>query len=257
MTFSPSSVRVAAAVVAALAIAATADAGTDPAITRAVADLGRSEADRARDATSKPADVLQFFGLEPGMQVIDLFGGGGYYSELVASVVGPTGGVTLHDNQAYLPYVGEELETRFADGRLGSVIRIVSEADNLQLPANSADMILMVMCYHDLYYVDDGWPEIDRKIFWDQVLAALKPGGMLAVIDHVAEPGTGSSAAQKLHRIDMDFAKHDIEAAGFVFVAESEVLRNPNDDHTLVVFDPAIRRKTDRFVYKFKKLEGP
>lgn len=243
------------AVIVTIGYAIVAAAGSDEAIDRAVADPGRSDADRTRDATSKPAEVLNFFGLEPGMVVIDLFGGGGYYTELVATVVGPTGSVYLHNNQAYLPYVGEELETRFANDRLSGIIRIVAEADDLQLPEGRADMVLMVMSYHDLYYVDDGWPEIDRKLFWKQVLAALKPGGTLAVVDHVAESGTGSAAAQELHRIDMDFAKNDIEAAGFVFEAASDVLRNPDDDHSLLVFDPAIRRHTDRFVYRFKKPE--
>ena len=232
-----------------------AHASSNEAIDRAVANPERSDADRTRDATSKPAEVLKFFGLEPGMVVVDLFGGGGYYTEIVASVVGPTGGVYLHNNQAYLPYVGDELETRFADDRLSGIIRIVSEADDLELPEGRADMVLMVMSYHDLYYVDEGWPEIDRPRFWRQVLAALKPGGTLAVVDHVAESGSGSTAVQALHRIDMDYAKKDIEAAGFVFEAESDVLRNPDDDHSLLVFDPAIRRHTDRFVYRFKKPE--
>lgn len=163
----------------------------------------------------------------------------------------------MHNNQAYMPYVGEELETRFADGRLAGVVRFVAETDDLGLPKGGADMILMVMCYHDLYLVDKGWPEIDRKKFWDQVLSALKPGGTLAIIDHVAESGTANEAVQDLHRIDKDFAKRDIEAAGFVFEAEADVLRNPDDDHSLLVFDPEIRRKTDRFVYRFRKPESP
>jgi predicted methyltransferase len=226
------------------------------AIEMAVAHDGRLESDLARDATSKPAEVLAFFGLEPGMTVIDLFGGGGYYSELAAHVVGPEGQVTMHNNQAYIPFVEEELGKRFTDDRLSQVRRIVTEVDNLELPEASADMILMIMSYHDLYFVDEeSWPEIDRELFWQQVFAALKPGGTLAVVDHVADAGTGSDAVQELHRIDKDFAKADIEAAGFVFEAESDVLRNPDDDHSLVVFDPSIRRKTDRFVYRFRKPE--
>ena len=132
-------------------------------------------------------------------------------------------------------------------------MRLVTEADDLGLPEEDADVILMIMCYHDLYFVDKSWPEIDRKLFWEQVYAALKPGGTLAVVDHVAEAGTGSGAVQKLHRIDKDFAKKDIASMGFVFDSESDVLRNPDDDHTLIVFDPQIRRKTDRFVYRFTK----
>jgi len=223
------------------------------AVDKAVAATERLESDHTRDVTSKPAAVLEFFGLEPGMVVIDLFGGGGYYTELAARVVGETGKVYFHNNKAYIPFVEQELGARFADDRLEEVVRLVSETDQLGLPEASADMVLMIMCYHDLYFVDKSWPEIDREHFWEQVYATLKPNGTLAVVDHVAEAGTGSTAVQTLHRIDKDYAKTDIEAAGFVFEAESQVLYNPDDDHTLSVFDPQIRRKTDRFVYRFKK----
>jgi len=242
------------ALAAAILVASTVPAAdADTAIASAVANPGRTEADRVRDTTSKPSDVLSFFGVEPGMTVVDLFGGGGYYTELLSYVVGKRGTVYYHTNKAYLEYIGDELKARMAGDHLGNVIQLVTEADALGLPAGKADLVLMVMCYHDLYYVDEGWPEIDRDAFWKQVRAALKPGGTLAVVDHVAASGTGSSAAQTLHRIDKDFAKQDIEAAGFVFVEESDVLRNPADDHSLLVFDPKIRRKTDRFVYKFRK----
>jgi predicted methyltransferase len=223
------------------------------AVDKAVTAKERLESDHSRDVTSKPATVLEFFGLEPGMVVIDLFGGGGYYTELAVRVVGDTGKVYFHNNKAYIPFVEKELGARFADDRLDEVVRMVSETDQLGLPEASADMVLMIMCYHDLYFVDKSWPEIDRKHFWEQVYSALKPNGTLAVVDHVAQADTGSTAVQTLHRIDKDYAKTDIEAAGFVFEAESQVLYNPDDDHTLSVFDPEIRRKTDRFVYRFKK----
>jgi predicted methyltransferase len=234
-------------------IATAVEITANQAIIKAISTDERSDADHKRDTTSKPAQVLEFFGLESGMVVIDLFGGGGYYTELAARVVGDEGKVYHHTNHAYIPFIESELELRFANERLAGVTRLLSEADDLGLPEGEADMVLMVMCYHDLFLVDEGWPEIDRELFWKQVRAALKPGGTLAVVDHVAKAGTGSSEVQKLHRIDKDFAKTDIEAAGFVFEAESDVLRNPDDNHSLIVFNPEIRRKTDRFVYKFTK----
>jgi predicted methyltransferase len=236
-----------------ISLAWAAEVNTSNHIANAIATEGRPETDLTRDTTSKPAEVLEFFGLKPGDVVIDLFGGGGYYTEIAARVVGGEGKVYFHNNKAYIPFVEKELDVRFADHRLDDVVRMVTEADDLGLPEEQADMVLMVMCYHDLYVIDTGWPEIDRELFWKQVFAALKPGGTLAVVDHVAEAGTGSSAAQSLHRIDEDYAKKDIEAAGFLFEAESDALRNPEDDHTLIVFDPEIRRKTDRFVYKFTR----
>jgi len=223
------------------------------AIAKAVAAEGRSEADQKRDTTSKPAQVLEFFGLKPGMTVIDLFGGGGYYTELAARAVGDAGKVYYHTNHAYLPFIEAELEMRFSDDRLDGVVRIVSETDDMRLPEATADLMLMVMCYHDLYVSGEDWPAIDRERFWRQIYAAIKPGGVLGVVDHIAAPDTGSTAAQTLHRIDKSFAKADIQSVGFVFEAESGVLRNPDDDHTLIVFNPEIRRRTDRFVYRFRK----
>ncbi len=240
-------------IIAVAGLASAAEVTTSHSVAKAVAAEDRLDSDHTRDRTSKPAVVLDFFGLMPGMVVIDLFGGGGYYTELAAMVVGEAGKVYFHNNKAYIPLVEKELGTRFADDRLEEVIRLVTETDDLGLPEESADMVLMIMCYHDLYFVDKSWPEIDRKLFWKQVFAALKPNGTLAVVDHVAKTGTGSTAVQTLHRVDKEFAKTDIEAAGFVFEAASDVLRNPDDDHTLSVFDPEIRRKTDRFVYRFKK----
>jgi predicted methyltransferase len=226
--------------------------GSD-AIERAIAQEGRTDADRARDVTSKPAEVLEFFGVEPGMVVVDLFGGGGYYTELVSHVVGDEGKVYHHTPEVYLRFIGEELEARKAGDRLKNVVWLLAESDDFGLPEGEADMVLMVMTYHDLYFTPPRRPAMDKERYWAQIRAALTPGGTLAVVDHVAVEGTGETAAQTLHRIDKDFAKKDIEAAGFVFEAESDVLRNPDDDHTLLVFDPKIRRKTDRFVYRFTK----
>ncbi len=221
--------------------------------TDAVANPARSEADRERDISSKPAAVLDFFGVQPGMTVLDLFSGGGYYSEVLAYTVGPNGQVISHTNKVYESSAGEETEKRFSDERLSNVRRLHSEFDNLQLKPASLDMILIVLAYHDIYYVADYWPKVDRDSFVKQLRASLKPGGVLAIVDHAAIVGSGISAVQDLHRIDEVFAKGDIERAGFMFDSASELLRNGEDDRSLGVFDEAIRRKTDRFVYRFIK----
>ncbi len=219
----------------------------------AVNNPARSLADRERDKTSKPNAVLNLADIKPGMTVLDLFAGGGYYSELLSYAVGPEGRVISHTNAVYESSTGEEATSRFKDKRLPNVSRVISEIDKLGLEKASLDMMFLVLTYHDIYFTADYWPKVDRDNFFRQIRESLKPGGVLVVVDHSALANTGLSAAQELHRIDEAFAKQDIESAGFTFDAASDVLRNSNDARTLSVFDEAIRRKTDRFVYRFVK----
>ena len=229
---------------------------SENAIAASVSDDRRSPADRERDKTSKPAAVLGFFGLEPGMRVLDLLSGGGYYSEILSYAVGAGGVVVAHTNDIQEKYSRDALVKRYLNDRLPNVQRLISNPPDLKLRIEAYDIILMVLVYHDVYYVsesDPKHPRIDRAHFFAQLHRALKPGGVLAVVDHSALPDTGIRAAQQLHRIDEAFARVDIESAGFVFEDALCLLRNPADDRTLVVFDDRIRRKTDRFVYRFVK----
>jgi predicted methyltransferase len=227
-----------------LVYAAPADAVNNPA---------RSQADRERDKTSQPSAILNFVGLKPGMRVLDLFAGGGYYTELLSYAVGPDGQVISHTNAVYESTTGEEAANRFKDNRLPNVRRVMTEINQLGLEEASHDVVFMALVYHDVYFTADYWPAVDRDHFFRQIHDSLKPGGILLVIDHSAMADTGMSAAQNLHRIDEVFARQDIESAGFVFDEASEVLRNPDDTRTLSVFDEGIRKKTDRFVYRFTK----
>ncbi|MEZ0148743.1 MAG: class I SAM-dependent methyltransferase [Candidatus Reddybacter sp.] len=213
----------------------------------------RSLADRERDKTSKPNAVLNFIGLKSGMKVLDLFSGGGYYTEILSYAVSPDGQVISHTNAAYEGITGEEAASRFKDKRLPNVRRLISEINNLRLEDSSLDVVLMVLVYHDIYFTADYWPVVNRDNFFRQIHGSLKPGGVLVVIDHSAMADTGMNAAQILHRIDEVFAKQDIESAGFVFDSASQVLRNPGDTRALSVFDETIRKKTDRFIYRFIK----
>ena len=214
---------------------------------------GRTEEDLARDKTSKPAEVLAFFGVKPGMVITDLFSGDGYYSEILSHAVGSKGKVFAHNNKAYHAFLKDKATVRYQNNRLPNVTPLNTEVEDLGMAPGSQDLILMVLCYHDIYFVTDGWPKIDKNKFFKQVYDALKPGGVLAVVDHAAAAGTKSESAQQLHRIDEVFAKQDIADTGFVFEAASDVLRNPNDDKSKDVFGPDIRRRSDRFVYRFRK----
>ena len=156
----------------------------------------------------------------------------------------------MHNNQAYLGFAGEAVDQRLAENRLPNVIRYDRELDAIDLADDSVDMVLMVMTYHDLYFKTDGW-NLDPDSFFATVHRILKPGCILAIVDHAAAAGTGMTAAQDLHRIDPEFARADIEDHGFELVASSDLLANPDDALHISVFDPAVRGKTSKFLYKF------
>jgi len=244
----------AAAILYAQALAAAEQ--TAPSIyQQALAQPGRPVADRDRDENRKPADVLSFIGIRPGMTVLDMYSGGGYYTELLAHVVGPDGRVIAHSNEAYKTFAGEEAASRYADGRLTNVDMLMAENNELDLPPASLDAVLLILAYHDIYYVapESGWPRIDGPRFLAELLDSLKPGGILGVVDHYAEAGSPAETGNTLHRIDPAIVIAELEDAGFKLEAQSDILRNPDDDHSLYMADPSIRGRTDRFVLRFRK----
>ena len=245
-----------ALVLASLLVAAPLQAADIPAnIAAAVASPERSAKDRERDAHDKPADLLAFAGVKPGMKAADVFGGGGYWSEILYRAVGPLGSVTLVNNEGYANYAKDGLAKRFAGDRLKDVKQLTGPTDKLGMGKDQFDFIIIFMSYHDIYWVDEkeGWPKIDADNFVKQLHDALKPGGKLLIVDHAAKAGTGSSAAQDLHRIDEAFAKKDFESHGFKLEKTWDGLRNSADDHTKAVFDPAVKGKTDRFTQLYVK----
>lgn len=225
------------------------------ALEAALANPARSQADRERDLRDHPAEVLRLADFRPGMKIADIFGGGGYYSEILSYVVGPTGEVRLINNPAYDGYSKKGREPRLADNRLPNVRYEVLPPAAMNLGTGALDGALIVMSYHDLYVADekDNWPAIDASQFIDQIVTGLKPGGVLLIVDHHAKPGTGKADAQTLHRIDEQFAIADFKAHGLEYAGSLPLLRNAEDDHSLNVFDKAIRGKTDRFVHLYRK----
>lgn len=242
------------AVVAALLAASTALAAM-PDFAALVDYPERWKRDRLRDEHSRPAEILAFSGVEPGMQVLDVFSGGGYWSELFARAVGPDGRVVAHTNAAFRNFSGKVADARYADARLPNVEVLDSEIDALGFDRERFDIAIVSLGFHDLYFHADFWPQPGAARFLAQVHEALKPGGRLLVIDHAAAAGTGATQAQTEHRIEPAFARRIIEAHGFDFEAESDVLRNTADDPDDSVFDDAIRGQTDRFVFRFVRRE--
>lgn len=227
------------------------------AIRTSLANPDRSETDKALDARRKPDEVLAFFGIdEPGMSVLDIFAGGGYYSEIVSRIVGDEGSVTLYNNQPWDNFVSENVQKRLADRRLPNVQPYIEAPEELDNLSEQYDAAIFVLGMHDIYYADaeNGWPAIDKQKFLEGIYHVIKPGGVLGVVDHNARPGSDAAVSGlELHRIDPAIIIEDLEAVGFKLEAQTDILRNPDDDFDVTVFDPSVRRNTDRSVLRFRK----
>ncbi|MGN6515602.1 MAG: class I SAM-dependent methyltransferase [Rhizomicrobium sp.] len=221
-------------------------------IAASIADKNRPEADTKRDADRKPAAMLEFAGVKKGDVVVDLIPGKGYFSRLFADVVGPTGHVYAFEPTEFDAEF-EKFKITVPTGTMPdypNVTYLHASIAKLPIP-QQADVIWTSQNYHDLH--DSFTGPVDIAAFNKAVYDALTPGGTFIVLDHAAQKGSGLRDTDTLHRIDPAVVKKEVEAAGFEFVGESKVLRNPADDHSKKVFDPSIRGKTDQFVFKFRR----
>lgn len=237
-----------------------------------LASPDRSAADRSNDVRRKPAQLLEFLAIRPGMVALDLSAGGGYTSELLARAVGPDGrvyGQSAPRNPAAVAPAAQEgggpatvvsaprpasvpspvaLAERASKPGLGNLVAVVQPFDN-PVPAaaeRQLDLVTLMFNYHDL-----GHMGVDRAAMNRAVFNALKPGGTYVIGDHAGRPGTGISEAGTLHRIEEKFLRSEIEAAGFVYVAEAGFLRNPADPRDRNTPEPL--QPKDDFVMKFSK----
>jgi predicted methyltransferase len=227
----------------------------EQALRAAVDHAERPADDRARDEDRKPYEVLRFFDIRPGMHVADLAAGFGYLSEIIARTVGPEGRVYVQNNSFVIErFAAKPLGERLARLNLPQIQRLDTEFDALGLPQGELDVVIMVMFYHDTFWMPkaDG-STIDRAKMNRAIFDALKPGGVFGVIDHHAQAGSRDRDVNTIHRIDAELVKEEILAAGFELEAESDLLRHPEDDRTKNVFEPGLRGKTDQFVYRFRK----
>lgn len=228
-----------------------------PAVRAAVAAADRSEADRALDAGRKPAELLAFLGIGPGMRVAELGAGGGYTTELLARVVGPEGRVYGHNSPFLLErFAAKPWAERLARPVMAPVVRLDRPFDDPFPPdLEDLDAVLVVLFYHDTF-----WQEVDRARMNRAVLRALRPGGVYGIVDHSAAAGRGAADVQTLHRVEESLVRSEIEAAGFRLRASGEFLRSPGDtrDWNASPRAAAERRGTsDRFVLRFEKPADP
>ena len=220
-------------------------------IAAAIADPSRQADNRKLDDGRKPDAVLAFSNLRRGDSVADWGAGGGYYSELLGDAVGPQGTVYAvgiaanYDAGKWAPVLAHHTNIR--------ALFVPGEAQ-VFAPA-SLDVIFAHLEYHDLYWTSEKYhyPTRDVDAVVRNWFAALRPGGRVIVIDHAATGGDPRETADKLHRIDPARVKADFAKAGFVLDAESAALHREDDPHSVMVFDPAVRGHTDRFVFRFVK----
>ena len=202
----------------------------------------RTDQDRRMDASRRPEAFLPFARVRPGMRVLDVSAGGGYTSQLLALAVGETGRVWAQTT-APRPALNERLSAR-PQPHFVPVVRPFE--DPVPAEAVGLDLVTLVLNYHDIAYLP-----VDRAKMNAKIHAALKPGGMLVLIDHAARSGTGAADAKSLHRIDEALVRSELERAGFRFDAAADYLRNPQDARDQTT--SGAKFQTDKFVLRFVK----
>ena len=239
---------------------------SEPQIAALIASTDRSAADRENDKRRKPAQILAFIGVRPGMVALDVVAGGGYTTELLARAIGPTGqvygqaqprdpsrpvpagarppGAALADREARLR------SANVAAAPIALVLQRLVEPVPATLADGQFDLVTLMFNYHDLGPLGEGRAQMNRSIF-----RALKPGGFYIVADHAGRAGTGISESTTLHRIEEAFLRSEVEAAGFKLVASGGFLRNPADPRDKETPDPP--QPKDEFILKFVKPLAP
>ncbi|MFL6731374.1 MAG: class I SAM-dependent methyltransferase [Sphingomicrobium sp.] len=242
----PTRIRVGAAFLA-IALTACSTVATSPApnLAAVLADPIRPAADVARDVDRKPVELMEFAGVRPGVKVAELAPGGGYFTRLLTGAVGPTGHVYAFSGRAS-PALQE------IAGKRPNLTVSVAEPGTIPVP-EPVDIVWTTLNYHDfknnkLPAGGDVAQALNAAAF-----RALKPGGIYLIVDHETAPGAGASQTSTLHRIEDTVVRQEVQAAGFVLDAESNLLRHPADDHSAKVQETGIRGKTDQFVLKFRK----
>ncbi len=224
--------------------AAPVSAAPSAAIMAAVADAGRPDADRAADALRKPGEMLEFAGVKPGDKIAELAPGGGYFTRVFAKAVGPTGKVYAYATPPRNPPAAGA-PAPFA--AYANVTNIQGSYAEFAVP-EPVDIVWTSRNYHDF---ENAMP--DMSAYNKKVFAALKPGGIYVVLDHAAAADAADDVHMTLHRSKEAVVRKEVEAAGFRFVASSDLLRHPEDDKTKRVFEAGEHDHTDQYLLKFEK----
>ena len=213
-------------------------------ISAVVGNPERTAADRTNDVRRKPAEILKFIGVRPGMVALDVSAAGGYTTELLARAVGPSGRVY---GQTPRPDPRQRLAERSkAVPNIIPIVRPFEDPAPPEAASNALDLVTLMFNYHDFGHMGVDRAKLNRAVF-----AALKPGGLYVIADHSGRPGTGISESGTLHRVEEALVRREVEAAGFRWVGEGAFLRNPNDPRDRETPEPP--QPKDEFVLKFAK----
>jgi predicted methyltransferase len=174
----------------------------------------------------------------------------GYSAEILSAAVGPKGTVYAQNSLLVLRLIGGEhhqaMLDRLEGERLPNVRYVIVDPEDMPFDG-SIDFVFWGLNLHDEY---NSRGEDAALTFLGHIRRALKPGGILALSDHVGLPDHDNA---QLHRIDPAIARDLIERAGFVIEASSDLLANPNDDHARVIYDDDLRYRTDQFLIRARK----
>lgn len=221
-------------------------------ISNALNSSDRSAEEKARDANRKPGKVMSFFGVKPGDKVAELLTFGGYYTGVLAGIVGDEGMVYGHNNAWVMNRQDDDvspIKKRIDEYGLTNVVDLVSEMEDPGLPEGEMDAVFIVLIYHDAM----GGFRTDTAAMNKAVYDSLKPGGVYGIIDHHAAPGMGALDLSKNHRVERHLVVEEIMEAGFELAGETDLLENLEDPLDVSVFAPTLRGNTHRFVLKFRK----
>lgn len=216
----------------------------------------RPESDYEQHEVRKAREVLAFTGIGKGMTVIDMEAGGGVYTEIFAKTVGDEGQVHMQNPPLFDNFSGDAIKARVADNRLPNVKLMRTAFDTLPVADASVDVVTWFLGPHELWFYPDG---VEKGILGDpdkafvEIARVLKSGGHFVALDHQAAPGSPAETGGTTHRIDKAIVIELAAAAGLTLAEESDLLANSDDDYAKGVFDPTVRRKTDRFLLKFAK----
>jgi predicted methyltransferase len=220
-------------------------ANAPPNVRRAVQSPERTPEMTARDFDRKPAEILTLAGIKEGDRVIEIAAFGQYFTTMLVAAVGASGMVDMFDLPYTERFAGEA--SRAFDAAHANAAYHQVDYNIAPFPQN-VDAVYNVLYYHDLQPNDIDTAALNKKLF-----AALKPGGIYLIIDHKAEDGSGWRDAKTIHRMGVDTIKQEVTAAGFELAVESDLLANPDDDRTKMVFAPGTRGTTDQALFIFRK----